>query len=82
MVRTQILLTVEQAARLHELAVSEGKSMAELVRQGVDYVLQSRLLATREERQQWALSVVGQFSADTPDLAHEHDRYLAEGYVS
>ncbi len=82
MVRTQILLTEEQAARLHELAVSEGKSMAELVRQGVDYVLQSRLLATREERQQWALSVVGQFSADTPDLAREHDRYLAEGYVS
>ena len=69
MVRTQILLTEEQAARLRELAISEGKSMAELVRQGVDYILQARPLATREERQQWALSVVGQFSADTPDLA-------------
>ena len=32
MVRTQILLTEEQAVWLHELAVSEGKSMAELVR--------------------------------------------------
>ena len=32
MVRTQILLTEEQAARLRELAISEGKSMAELVR--------------------------------------------------
>mgnify|MGYP000037534893 FL=1 len=82
MVRTQILLTEEQAARLHELAISEGKSMAELVRQGVDYVLQARPLATREERQQWALSVVGQFSADTPDLARDHDRYLAETYAS
>lgn len=82
MVRTQILLTEEQAARLHELAISEGKSMAELVRQGVDYILQARSLATREERQQWALSVVGQFTADTPDLARDHDRYLAEAYAS
>jgi|CXWJ01.1.fsa_nt_gi hypothetical protein len=82
MVRTQILLTEEQAARLRELAISEGKSMAELVRQGVDYILQARPLATREERQQWALSVVGQFSADTPDLARDHDRYLAEAYAS
>lgn len=82
MVRTQILLTEEQAARLRELAISEGKSMAELVRQGVDYILQARPLATREERQQWAMSVVGQFSADTPDLARDHDRYLAEAYAS
>ena len=82
MVRTQILLTEEQAARLRELAISEGKSMAELVRQGVDYILQARPLATREERQQWAVSVVGQFSADTPDLARDHDRYLAEAYAS
>jgi hypothetical protein len=43
MVRTQILLTEEQAAGLHELATSEGTSMAELVRRGVDFILQSRL---------------------------------------
>jgi hypothetical protein len=39
MVRTN-LLTEEQAAAA-ELAVSEGKSMAELVRQGVDFVFNS-----------------------------------------
>lgn len=82
MVRTQILLTEEQAAGLHELAASEGTSMAELVRQGVDYILQSRALMTKAERRHLALSVVGQFHAGTPDLAREHDRYLAEAYAS
>jgi hypothetical protein len=81
MVRTQILLTEEQAAGLHELATSEGTSMAELVRRGVDFILQSRLHITKEERQRMALSVVGQFRADTPDLARKHDHYLAEAYA-
>lgn len=82
MIRTQILLTEEQAAGLHELAAIEGKSMAELVRQGVDHILQARLLLTKQERQQLALSIIGQFHADTADLARDHDRYLAEAYAS
>jgi hypothetical protein len=82
MVRTQILLTEAQAAALHELAANEGKSMAELVRQSVDILLQSRLPVTNEERRERALSVIGQFRAHTPDLSREHDRYLAEAYAA
>ncbi len=38
-VRTQIYLTIEQRARLDELARSQGTSMAALVRQAVDQFL-------------------------------------------
>ncbi len=41
MVRTQIQLTEAQAKNLHELAAREGVSMAELIRQSVDYYLKS-----------------------------------------
>ncbi|HRN67503.1 MAG TPA: ribbon-helix-helix protein, CopG family [Promineifilum sp.] len=80
MIRTQILLTEEQAIALRELAAEEGRSMAELIRQSVDVMLQSRATIGREERMCRALSVIGQFEGGALDLAREHDRYLEEAY--
>lgn len=80
MVRTQILLTEEQAVALRELAAEEGKSMAELIRISVDSLLRSRQLLDAEERKQRALSVIGRYASGLNDLALEHDRYLAESY--
>ena len=80
MIRTQILLTEEQAIALRELAAEEGQSMAELIRQSVDAMLHSRAIIGREERMRRALNVVGQFESGVPDLAREHDRYLEEAY--
>lgn len=80
MVRTQIMLTEEQARELREVAIEEGKSMAELIRISVDLLLHSRVEPNLEEKRRRATSVIGQFTSGTPDLALEHDRYLEEAY--
>lgn len=80
MIRTQILLTDQQARALRELAAEEGKSMAELIRISVDALLQSRVTINPAERKRRALSVIGQFESGVSDLSIEHDRYLDEAY--
>lgn len=82
MIRTQILLTEEQARALRELAIEEGKSMAELIRLSVDTLLRSRVVLDSEERKQRALSVIGRYTSGLNDLALDHDRYLEESYAN
>jgi len=77
MVRTQIQLTKEQHESLKELAKDRGCSLAELVREGVDLVLQNRLRPSREEAVKGALSIIG-IASDAPDLSERHDDYFAE----
>jgi hypothetical protein len=74
------MLTEDQMRELRELAVEEGKSMAELIRISVDLLLHSRIPLDPEEKRRRATSVIGQFKSGTPDLALEHDRYLEEAY--
>ncbi|MEP7188313.1 MAG: CopG family transcriptional regulator [Roseiflexaceae bacterium] len=80
MVRTQIQLTERQTQRLKALAKERGVSMAELVRQSVDTMLESPETTDREERKRRALSIIGMFRSDMPDLSINHDQYLAEAY--
>lgn len=80
MVRTQIQLTERQTQRLKALAKERGVSMAELVRQSVDTMLESPETTDREERKRRALSIIGMFRSDVPDLSTNHDQYLAEAY--
>ena len=82
MIRTQILLTEEQARALRELAIEEGKSMAELIRLSVDTLLRSRVVLDSEERKQRALRVIGRYTSGLNDLALDHDRYLEESYAN
>ncbi|MBI1878607.1 MAG: ribbon-helix-helix domain-containing protein [Chloroflexi bacterium] len=80
MVRTQIQLTEEQSQTLKAIAQEQGVSIAELIRQSIDRFIRSRNQPTLDERRQRALSIVGIASSGVPDLATEHDRYLAEAY--
>lgn len=80
MVRTQIQLTEEQASRLKSLAAKQGVSMAELVRRGVDLLLNGASPDRSDERRRRATDVRG-FRSGIPDLAVNHDRYLAEVYA-
>lgn len=80
MIRTQILLTEDQAIALRELAAEEGKSMAELVRISVDALLRERTVIDSDERKRRALSIIGLFESDVSDLARNHDQYLDEAY--
>ncbi len=78
MIRTQIQLTEEQAARLREVAATEGRSLADVIRESVDLYVGSRTGLNREEIKARALAVTGRFRSDLPDLGSEHDSHLAE----
>jgi hypothetical protein len=82
MVRTQIQLTEEQARRLKRLAAEEGCSMAELIRRGVDRLLDGVTGTSREERKRRALAAAGRFRSGVHDLSTNHDQYLAQAYTS
>jgi hypothetical protein len=76
--RTQIQLTEEQARALREMAAREGRSMADLIREGVEAIIRRRRRPDREELERRALEVVGRFSSGLPDVAERHDDYFAE----
>ena len=80
MVRTQVQLTEEQLRRLKRLAVDREVSVAELVRNGVDSVLDAAEQASQSGRERRALSALGRFRSGRSDVSREHDRYLAEAY--
>ncbi|MEA3351649.1 MAG: CopG family transcriptional regulator [Chloroflexota bacterium] len=83
MIRTQIQLTEEQHKFLREAAAEYNISMAALVRQSVDLLVQKTKEPSREEQKQRALSVIG-IASDVDgatDVSINHDKYLAEIYA-
>jgi len=80
MVRMQAQLTARQLAALREIATERGVSVAALIREGVDAVIERRAKPSREELVRRALAVAGKYSSGVPDLAVNHDEYLDEGY--
>ena len=79
----QVQVTEDQAGALRELAAERRVSISEVVRGGVDMVLESRLGASREERRRRALAVAvaGRFQGGGGAVSEEHDRYLAETHL-
>jgi Arc/MetJ-type ribon-helix-helix transcriptional regulator len=80
MITTSIQLTDEQAQALERLARFRGQSVSELIHQGVDSLLAQEVDVDAERRRLRALSTIGRFSADVPDLASAHDQYLEEAF--
>jgi len=80
MVRTQIQLTEDQMAALKALSSKTGRSVAEIVRRGVDCVLDVPHEPSPAERRQRARAAFGRFRSGVADLASRHDDYLAEAY--
>ncbi|HVT02085.1 MAG TPA: CopG family transcriptional regulator [Thermoanaerobaculia bacterium] len=82
MIRTQIQLTKEQAEQLRALASERGLSMAELIRDGVDHVLDtSPRRANRQDLRDRARKLAGRFSSGIFDLAGDHDAHLTKIYA-
>jgi predicted DNA-binding protein len=81
MIRTQIQLTEEQAQELKKLAAAQNRSIADLVRDGVDRVLESTG-GSRRERMLRAASAFGRFRSGTTDLAARHDDDFAEAVAT
>jgi hypothetical protein len=80
MVPTQIQLTEEQSKALKKMAAQRNLSMAELIRQGIDFYLRACGTISQEERRQRAIKAAGRFHSGLTDLSGKHDEYLAEVY--
>jgi hypothetical protein len=80
MVRTQIQLTEAQAKFLHDLASREGVSIAELIRQSVDYFIQNQFQSNQYQLIENAKEAAGKYHAEVKDLAQNHDQYLVEDF--
>ncbi|MGA2185185.1 MAG: ribbon-helix-helix domain-containing protein [Bryobacteraceae bacterium] len=80
MVRTQIQFTDSQIESLRRLAAATGRSVADLVRQGVDQYLAVKSQPDLEERKKRALRVLGKFPSAPSDVSIRHDHYLAEAF--
>lgn len=80
MVRTQIQLTDAQAQALKELAAVEGKSMAELVRDGVEGLLRARGTVDRQAVKARSIAAIGRFKSAVRDLGTKHDDHLADAF--
>ncbi|MCX6545077.1 MAG: ribbon-helix-helix protein, CopG family [Acidobacteria bacterium] len=78
MIRTQIQLTQEQATLLKRMASASGRSMADLVREGVDQLLRDHAGLSRAERMTRAACVFGRFASGTHDLSSRHDDHFAD----
>jgi Ribbon-helix-helix domain len=80
MVRTQIQLDEKQLQALRQCSAETGRSIADLVREGIKLYLSSRTRPSREEQVRRAIAATGKFSSGTSDGSANHDRYLAEAF--
>lgn len=80
MIRTQVQLTDSQVATLKRMAKRRNTSMAEVIREAVDYFAKTGEIASAEEVRRRAAEAAGKFGSGLGDLAEKHDDYLAEAY--
>ena len=83
MIRTQIQLEEKQYHTLKEMAAEYNVSMATLIRQSVELLIEKETKPSREELKQRALSIVGKYHdiEGAADVSINHDKYLAEIYA-
>jgi Arc/MetJ-type ribon-helix-helix transcriptional regulator len=80
MICTQIQLTDEQARLLRELAAEEGRSVADVVRDGVNLLLRAHRRIDREALKRRSLEALGRFHSGVPDLGLAHDQHLDDAF--
>jgi hypothetical protein len=78
MIRTQVQLTEAQMTALKSISARSDLSVAELVRRGIDHVIESELRPTVTERRQRARQHFSRFRSGIKDLGTRHDDHLAE----
>lgn len=75
MIRTQVSLTEVQMRALRRRSQRTGKSIARLVREGVDKVLADD---DWEQRKRRLRAISGKYRSGLPDLAENHDEYYVQ----
>jgi hypothetical protein len=81
MVRTQILLTEEQAETLRRRSRRENVSIAELVRRAIEAFARTEPPGDREVRAR-AIRAAGRFASGSRQTSTHHDEVLAEAFRS
>ena len=81
MVRTQIQLTEDQAARMKSAAQRKGVSMAELIRQAIEMLLDKGSDKSEVELRRRAIEAAGRFHSGRKNVARNHDGYLSEDFA-
>jgi hypothetical protein len=76
----QVQLTDRQIKALKNASAATGKSISELIRQGVDRYLAGRNETSREEMIERAIRVAGRFSSGHADVSSKHDEHLADAF--
>lgn len=82
MIRTQIQITDRQIRKLKELASSQRRSMADLIRQAVDRLIEGTSMPNRQDQRRRAMAAAGRFRGTPSDLSEHHDRYLDDSFRS
>jgi hypothetical protein len=80
MIRAQIQFEADQYERLRQRAAAQGKSISQVVREGVDTVLAADPESEKWARF-WAVVGTGRDIEGRTDVAERHDDYLAEIYA-
>jgi Arc/MetJ-type ribon-helix-helix transcriptional regulator len=81
MVRTQVQLTEQQLESLKRASAETGKSVAELVRLGVELYLDSQKKPDMRAIRERARLAAGKFSSGSPNnVSERHDEYLDEAF--
>jgi predicted DNA-binding ribbon-helix-helix protein len=78
MIRTQIQLTKQQAESLKATAARRGVSMAQLIRQSIDQLLEKTGEPTPRELRRKAAESAGRLRSAQSDISIRHDDYLAD----
>jgi len=81
MIRTQIQLTPKQAEKIKSIAAERRQSMAEVIREAIDTMIESKKRPDRDERLRRALAFAGRFRAQETDISVRHDDYLSEDFA-
>ena len=82
MISTQVELTEKQVKALEALAQKRHLSLADLIRESIDSLLQAEPVLYTEEQKRRALAAVGRYKSGLGDLARRHDDYLTEPSAS
>lgn len=79
MVRTQVQLREEQAEKLRALATRRAASVASLIREAVDLLLEQETdLQPRIDLWKQSFTWLGQYHSGHANISEEHDSHLAE----
>jgi len=78
MIRTQIQLTDQMAAKVRQAAEQQKMPVAALIRQAVSFFFAASSQGDADERHARAASAAGAFSSGRSDLSAHHDEHFAE----